>query len=61
MQTLSREKTIFGKRNMKGRKDSWKEKQHVRGKHARRTCKEDITTLGLEFLQCILMDDEPKI
>jgi hypothetical protein len=26
MQTQSREKAIFGKRSMKGRKDSWKEK-----------------------------------
>jgi hypothetical protein len=29
MKTQSREKDIFGKRRMKGRKDSWKEKQHM--------------------------------
>jgi hypothetical protein len=60
-QTQSGEKAIFGKRSMKGRKDSWKEKQHVRGKHVRHTCKEDLMTLGLGFLQCIVMDDEPRI
>jgi hypothetical protein len=60
-QTHSGEKAIFGERSTKGRKDSWKEKQHVRGKHARHACKGDLTTLGLGFLQYIVMDDEPRI
>jgi hypothetical protein len=61
MQTCSRENDIFGKRITKGRKDNWKEKKHVRGKHVRRACKEDLTTSGLGFLQCIVMVDEPRI
>jgi hypothetical protein len=46
---------------MKRRKDSWKEKNHVKGKYARRACKEDLTTLGLGLLQCIVMADEPRV
>jgi hypothetical protein len=44
------EKAIFGEKNTKWEKDSWKEKKHVRGKHARHACKGNLTTLGLGFL-----------
>jgi hypothetical protein len=47
---LVRRKGYFWKTSMKGRKDSWKEKQHVRGKHVRHACKQDLTMLGLGFL-----------
>jgi len=46
---------------MKGRKDSWKEKKHVRGKNVRCAWKEDLTKLGLGIFQCIVMVDEPRI
>ena len=59
-QTHSGEKAIFGERRTKERKDNLKEKQHVRGKHARHTCKGDLTALGLGFLQYIVMVDEPR-
>jgi hypothetical protein len=36
-QTQLGEKSIFGKRNKKGRKDNWKEKQYMQGTHARET------------------------
>jgi hypothetical protein len=42
-------------------KDNWKEKQHMRGKLARCACKGNLTTLGLGFLQDIVMDDKPII
>jgi hypothetical protein len=61
MQTHSREKVIFGERSMKGRKDNWKEKKHVRGKHVRCACKGDLIMLGLGFLQCNVMVDETRI
>jgi hypothetical protein len=61
MQTQSGEKAIFGKKSMKGRNYSWKEKNHMRGKHARHACKEDLVMLGLGFLQCIVIDNETII
>jgi hypothetical protein len=59
MQTHSGEKAIFGERSTKERKENLKEKQHVRGKHARHTCKGDLIMLG--FLKNNIMDDELRI
>jgi hypothetical protein len=48
-----RKKGYFGKEGMHGGSDSWKEEQP-------HTCMEDITILGLGFLQYIVMDGEPE-
>ena len=58
-QTHSGEKAIFGERSTKERKDNLKEKQHVRGKQSRHTCKGDLIMLG--FLKNNIMDDELRI
>jgi hypothetical protein len=58
---LVRGKGYFWKRSTKGRKDNWKEKKHMRWKHVRCACKEDLMMLGLGFFQCIVMVDEPRI
>jgi hypothetical protein len=53
---------------VKGKHYFWEEKherkkEQLEGKavRARHTCKEDLTTLGLGFLQCIVRDDETRI
>jgi hypothetical protein len=54
-------KGYFLEEKHEGKKGQLERKKHMRGKHVRRACKEDLMTLGLGFFQCIVMDDEPRI
>jgi hypothetical protein len=59
-----RNRWFVGSRPKRKERRFW-ERRHARGKRqlegrAAHTCMEDLTTLGLGFLQCIVMDEEPE-
>jgi hypothetical protein len=56
-----RRKGYFWEEKHEGKKWQLEKKKHMREKHVRCTCKGDLIILGLGFLQCIVMVDEPRI
>jgi len=54
-------KPFLERKSQSGRKYSWKEKQHMRRKPERRTCKGGLNKLGLGFFHDIVMVVNPRV